>query len=143
LTRFSAHHWSDLPQALADMRRVVKDDGRVIVIDVVAPASPLLDTHLQSIELLRDLSHVRNYSIAEWTQQLNAVNLQIDAHKQWKLPLDFSAWVTRMQTPADRVAVIRGLLQGAPSEVRDYLALQADCSFSIDVGMFEASPRHS
>ena len=143
LTRFSAHHWNDLPQALAEMRRVVKDDGHVIVIDVTAPASPLLDTHLQSIELLRDVSHVRNYSMAEWMQQFNVANLQINARNQWKLPLDFTAWVTRMQTPVDRVAVIRGLLQGAPLEVREYLALQADCSFSIDVGMFEASPMHS
>jgi ubiquinone/menaquinone biosynthesis C-methylase UbiE len=143
LTRFSAHHWSDLPHALAEMRRVVKVDGHVIVIDVTAPASPLLDTHLQSIELLRDVSHVRNYSVREWSQQLNAAHLQIDAHTKWKLPLDFSAWVTRMQTPADRVAVIRGLLQGAPSEVQAYLALQADDSFSVDVAMFDASPRHS
>ena len=140
LTRFSAHHWSSLPQALAEMRRVLKDDGRVIVIDVVAPAAPLLDTHLQSVELLRDVSHVRNYSVAEWTRQLAAVGLQLDASEQWKLPLEFQAWVTRIKTPQDRVAVIRGLLQGAPQEVRDYLRLQADCSFSIDVAMFEASP---
>lgn len=140
LTRFSAHHWNDLPQALAEMRRVLKDDGQVIVIDVTAPATPLLDTHLQSIELLRDVSHVRNYSIAEWTRQLVAAGLQIDAGEQWKLPLEFQAWVTRIKTPEDRVAVIRGLLQGAPQEVRDYLALQADCSFSIDVAMFAASP---
>ncbi len=140
LTRFSAHHWADLPQALAEMRRVVKDDGHVIIIDVMAPASPLVDTHLQCIELLRDVSHVRNYSFAEWSRQLAAANLQVDASDQWKLPLDFTAWVTRMRTPEDRVAVIRGLLQGAPREVRDHLALQADFSFSLDVVMFEASP---
>ncbi|MDR3481744.1 MAG: class I SAM-dependent methyltransferase [Burkholderiaceae bacterium] len=142
LTRFSAHHWNSLPQALAEMRRVLKDDGRVIVIDVVAPTAPLLDTHLQSIELLRDVSHVRNYSVAEWTRQLAAAGLQVDAGEQWKLPLEFQAWVTRIKTPQERVAVIRGLLQGAPQEVRDYLRLQADCSFSIDVAMFEASPLH-
>lgn len=141
LTRFSAHHWNDLPQAMAEMRRVLKDDGHVIVIDVIAPASPLMDTHLQSLELLRDVSHVRNYSVAEWTRCLTDAGLQIDASGQWKLPLEFNAWVARIKTPADRVAVIRGLLQGAPQEVRDYLAVQADCSFSIDVAMFEASPK--
>jgi hypothetical protein len=59
------------------------------------------------------------------------------------LPLDFTAWVTRMQTPIERVAVIRGLLQGVPQEVRDYLAVQDDYSFCIDVAMFEASPMRS
>lgn len=143
LTRFSAHHWAKLPQAMAELRRVLKGDGRVVIVDVLAPDAPLLDTHLQAIELLRDVSHVRNYSFAEWRGQLAAVGLQVDASDKWKLPLDFHAWVARIQTPADRVAVIRGLLQHAPQEVRDYLAWQPDLSFSLEVVMLEASPQLS
>jgi ubiquinone/menaquinone biosynthesis C-methylase UbiE len=139
LTRFSAHHWSDLPRALGEIKRVLKPGGRFVMIDVMAPALPLLDTHLQTIELLRDVSHVRNYSFVEWSRQLGAAGFAIDASDQWKLPLDFQAWVTRMQTPAERVAVIRGLLRNAPQEVRDYLEVRDDLSFSLDVVMFEAS----
>jgi ubiquinone/menaquinone biosynthesis C-methylase UbiE len=139
LTRFSAHHWSNLPKALAEMRRVLKPGGSVVVIDVIAPDSPLVDTHLQCIELLRDVSHVRNYAFIEWQRQLEKAGLRIEASDQWKLPLDFEAWVTRMRTPSDRVAVIRGLLRGAPQEVRQYLAVQEDDSFAIDVAMFRAS----
>jgi SAM-dependent methyltransferase len=139
LTRFSAHHWSDLSRSLVEIRRVLKPGGRFIAIDVMAPAEPLFDTHLQCVELLRDVSHVRNYSHTEWERRLCAAGFAIDAHSRWKLPLEFQAWVTRMQTPADRVAVIRGLLAKAPQEVRDYLQLQPDCSFSLDVVMFEAS----
>jgi len=139
MTRFSAHHWSDLPKALAEMKRVLKPNGRMIIIDVVAPTSPLVDTHLQCIELLRDVSHVRNYAIAQWQHQLRTAGLHITLQEQWKLPLEFDAWVTRMRTPAERVAVIRGLLQGAPKEVRDYLSVRQDCSFAIDVAMFQAS----
>ncbi len=139
LTRFSAHHWSDLPAALKEVRRVLKPGGRFIAIDVMAPSQPLFDTHLQCVELLRDVSHVRNYSHAQWEQHLHVAGFAIDAHSQWKLPLEFTAWVTRMQTPPERVAVIRGLLANAPQEVRDYLQLQPDGSFSLDVVMFEAS----
>ncbi len=142
LTRFSAHHWSDLPASLKEIRRIMKPGkpgGRFIAIDVMAPAQPLFDTHLQCVELLRDVSHVRNYSHAEWERQLRAAGFAIDAHSQWKLPLEFNAWVARMQTPPERVAVIRGLLANAPQEVRDYLQLQQDGSFSLDVVMFEAS----
>lgn len=139
LTRFSAHHWSDLPKALSEMRRVLKPGGTMIVIDVIAPDLPLIDTHLQCIELLRDVSHVRNYAYTEWQQQLERAGLRIDGSEKWKLPLNFDAWVTRMRTPSDRVAVIRGLLRGAPQEVRDYLSLQEDDSFAIDVAMFRAS----
>jgi ubiquinone/menaquinone biosynthesis C-methylase UbiE len=140
LTRFSAHHWSSLPQALAEMRRVLKADGKLIVVDVVAPDSPLLDTHLQAMELLRDASHVRNYSVAEWMHRLIAAGFQVEASDAWRLPLDFQAWVARMQTPADRVVAVRSLLQGAPQEVRDFLLLQPDLSFSLEVAMFQAAP---
>ena len=138
LTRFSAHHWSDLAAALKEIRRVLKPGGRFIAIDVIAPAQPLFDTHLQCIELLRDVSHVRNYSHTQWEQHLHDAGYAVEAHSQWKLPLEFQAWVTRMQTPPERVAVIQGMLRNAPQEVRDYLRLQADCSFDLDVVMFEA-----
>jgi ubiquinone/menaquinone biosynthesis C-methylase UbiE len=139
LTRFSAHHWSDLSKALSEMRRVLKRGGSIVVIDVIAPDLPLIDTHLQCIELLRDISHVRNYAYVEWQRQFEQAGLRIDASDKWKLPLNFDAWVTRMCTPSDRVAVIRGLLRGAPQEVRHYLALQEDDSFAIDVAMFRVS----
>lgn len=139
LTRFSAHHWSDVPRAMQEVRRVLKPGGRFVMIDVMAPDKPLFDTHLQTIELLRDVSHVRNYSFGEWEDFLGRAGFAIAASDRWKLPLDFQAWVTRMQTPAERVDVIRGLLRNAPQEVQDYLVLREDLSFSLDVVMFEVS----
>ncbi len=47
VTRFSAHHWASVPRALSECSRVLKTGGRLIVIDVVAPEPPLLDTSLQ------------------------------------------------------------------------------------------------
>ncbi|WP_394779775.1 class I SAM-dependent methyltransferase, partial [Undibacterium sp.] len=60
-TRFSAHHWLDMGSAVAEMARVLKPGGTLVVIDVVAPETPLYDTVLQTVELLRDSSHVRDY----------------------------------------------------------------------------------
>ena len=54
VSRYSAHHWGDVPAGLAQMRRVMKAGGLALIRDVVSPGAPLLDTWLQSLELLRD-----------------------------------------------------------------------------------------
>ncbi|WP_211452754.1 class I SAM-dependent methyltransferase [Collimonas antrihumi] len=136
-TRFSAHHWTRLPEALAEMVRVLKPGGMCIVIDTASPEDVLTDTYFQSIELLRDTSHVRNRSLSGWRQLLNQAGLRPTADQSWKLPLQFDTWVARMRTPAERVVAIKSLWDSAPSEVTKYFNLQGDYSFSIDAILLE------
>ncbi|WP_284077476.1 class I SAM-dependent methyltransferase [Herbaspirillum aquaticum] len=137
-TRFSAHHWRHLPQALGEVFRVLKPGGRFIVIDTAAPADVLADTYVQAIELLRDTSHVRNISLNSWRKLLTTAGFGIAHDKTWKLRLEFDSWVARMRTPQDNITAIRALWQAAPGEVKEYFALDAAGSFSIDVAMLEA-----
>ena len=138
-TRYSAHHWTEVRKALHETRRVLKQGGSLVVIHTCAPANPLLDTYLQTIELLRDESHVRNYSLAEWISMLGETGFQLKTQSCWKLNLDFNAWVERMRTPAVYVEALRSLLQNAPREVREYFQVTEDCSFALDSVLIEAS----
>jgi|HubBroStandDraft_1064217.scaffolds.fasta_scaffold211463_1 ubiquinone/menaquinone biosynthesis C-methylase UbiE len=138
-SRYSAHHWTEIRKALREARRVLKPGGGLILVDTCAPAIPLLDTHLQTIELLRDGSHVRNYSITEWHSMLGEAGFEVGAQHTWKLPLDFKAWVGRMKTPMLYVEAIHLLLQNAPREVRDYFLVAEDGSFTPDAVLIEAS----
>ncbi|CAD0309927.1 class I SAM-dependent methyltransferase [Xanthomonas hortorum] len=133
VSRYSAHHWSDLGQALREVRRVLRPGGIAAFIDVVAPGLPLLDTHLQAIELLRDTSHVRDYGVAQWLQMLGDAGLQVQRHHCQRLQLDYLSWVDRMRTPEVLRAAIRALQNAAVDEVRDYFQIAADGSFSTDV----------
>lgn len=137
-TRYSAHHWTALDAALAAMHRVLKPGGQLLVIDVLGDEDPLVDTHLQAIELLRDPSHVRDRSAREWRGTLAAAGFVIEDVARWPLRLDFAAWIARMRTPEVHVAALRALQAGAPSEVRQALAYGEDGSFTCTTGAFWA-----
>jgi ubiquinone/menaquinone biosynthesis C-methylase UbiE len=132
VTRFSAHHWADVPAALAECARVLKPNGRLTVIDVIAPEQPLIDTALQVVEFLRDASHVRDYRVSEWCAMQAAAGFDAPETSLWKLYLEFQSWITRIRTPPDRVTALRTALDGMPTEVRQYFAVSRDLSFSID-----------
>lgn len=132
-SRYSAHHWSDVGQALREVRRVLAPHGAACFVDVAAPGTPLLDTHLQAVELLRDTSHVRDYSAAEWLRLAGEAGLQARRLHRQRLCLEFASWVERMRTPEVFRAAIRALQQGAGAEVREYFEIADDGSFSTDV----------
>ena len=137
-TRFSAHHWHAFAEGLAEMARVLKPGGLALMSDVVSPGVSLLDTWLQTLELLRDPSHVRDASTAEWDAALAAAGLAIERIEHLRLRLDFATWVARMDTPEPQVTAIRMLQARAASAVKDYFEMEEDGSFTVDTAVFVA-----
>ena len=103
------------------------------------PAWPLLDTHLQAVELLRDTSHVRNRTLAEWTSALELAGFAVRGLRTWQLRMDFPVWIARMRTPEENARAIRALQTAASSEVRAHFAIEPDGSFMLDIMMIEAA----
>jgi ubiquinone/menaquinone biosynthesis C-methylase UbiE len=136
--RYTAHHWMDVEAGLREGRRVLKAGSPAVFIDVYASAIPLLDTHLQSVELLRDTSHVRNYSIGEWMTMLARAGFGINTSRTWRSRMHFKTWIERMATPPLYAQAIRALQDGAPAEVKSHFAIEPDGSFMLDMVMIEA-----
>ena len=131
ISRYSAHHWHNVPAALREVRRVLKSGGHALMIDTAGGDTPLLDTHLQAVEILRDPSHIRDYSVREWLALFQEAGFSAALRKQWLVPLEFSSWTERQRTPPDRVAAIHALWNGAPDEVRSFFEVQPDGSFTL------------
>ncbi|MFD1093089.1 class I SAM-dependent methyltransferase [Providencia vermicola] len=137
ISRYSAHHWHDVEKALREVRRVLKVGGKGIFIDVVSPGHPLLDIYLQTVEVLRDTSHIRDYSAGEWSGMFNNAGLFVSGVQSFRLPLEFTSWVERMRTPQPLVEAIRQFQNTLSDEVKHHFALQSDGSFTSDVMLFE------
>ena len=138
-SRYSAHHWRDLAAGLAGIARVTRPDGLVVMMDVVSPGEALLDTFLHGIELLRDPTHIRNYTVAEWADGLRAAGLVPGAPTRAKLRLDFAAWIARSGTPELQARAIRAMQTNMPPHVIEHFAVEPDGSFTVDTMMVEAT----
>lgn len=145
-SRYSAHHWGDPATALREAARVLAPGGRLCLIDVVGPQgthAPLLDSHLQTLELLRDTSHVRDYSRIEWRAMLADAGFALQDEHDWRLDIGFSSWLARMRTPPVLEAAIRQLLAHAPDEVLAYYQVDpATLDFKLESAMFVAQRTH-
>ena len=137
VTRFSAHHWADVSRALAECARVLVAGGRLVVIDLVAPEAPLLDTSLQVIEFLRDASHVRDYRVSEWCAMQRAAGFEPPAVSSWKLPMEFESWIARIGTPPARVAALMAVFAELPGEAREHFQVGSGNSFVTDAAWLE------
>jgi hypothetical protein len=123
---------------LREAARVLARDGRALFVDSVAPAAALLDSHLQAIELLRDPSHVRNYTATEWLAALARAGLEVVAVKTRRIRIEFAAWIARTRTPPLYADAILAFERAAPDEVRRRFAFEPDGTFMLDTLQVEA-----
>ena len=138
ISRYSAHHWHDVGQALREVKRVLKPGGVFIIMDVMSPGHPVRDIWLQTVEALRDTSHVQNYSSGQWLSLITEAGLISRSLITDRLPLEYDAWIARMRTPEALSRAIRIYQESASAEVKAYFELQEDGSFTSDTIMAEA-----
>jgi ubiquinone/menaquinone biosynthesis C-methylase UbiE len=141
-SRLSAHHYAQPGAAVREAARMLGPGGQLLLIDTVAPGDPAQDTFLNTIELLRDHSHVRDHSVAQWFAMFEAAALAPELLGTWNIRIEFEDWVARVETPSLEVAQLRALLQGAQEENRAAFGISGDLCFDIPVALIRGRSEH-
>ncbi|MDT5323687.1 MAG: hypothetical protein QOF25_839 [Mycobacterium sp.] len=125
VTRFALHHLIDPRQALAEMMRVCRPGGRVVVMDLAASTDPDIAERQDSIERMRDPSHIRmpaRGAVRRWLQECQLV--VEEAEREIDRPLE--AWLEQAVTDPSAASLVREafaseLAGGAETGMRPHL----------------------
>ena len=87
--RRATRHFSDIAQALREMKRVLRSDGRLVLDDRSVPEEDFADSCMNELDRLHDGSHVREYHPSHWRRLLEASGFAVDVMEPYfkHLPL--------------------------------------------------------
>jgi SAM-dependent methyltransferase len=102
VSRFAFHHFPEPAAVLAEMRRVCRPGGRLVVCDLTASPDPVRAAAFHRIEILRDPSHVRALTLAELTGLFEAAGLGTPRATFYRLEFELEGLLQRsFPDPAD------------------------------------------
>lgn len=131
VARLAPHHFASVPDFLIGAHNVLKPHGKLLIADTAAPDDPELGRLLNEIETLRDPSHVKNLSYAEWHGALDRAGFEIvyeDRRNDWPgehgTHMDFDTWVERINTPEANREQLRSRFENPGAKLREALSIQ-------------------
>jgi SAM-dependent methyltransferase len=103
VTRIAPHHFEDVPAAIAAMARASRD---LVIVEDTLYASD----RVEEAERLRDPTHIRSYSEAEWRSFLMDAGLVLEEVRHIEKTHPFDAWLTRTGCEGEEAERVRALL---------------------------------
>ena len=76
--RRAAHHFSQIQRALAEMGRVLRAGGRLVIDDRSVPEDEFVDACMNELDRYHDGSHVRQYRASEWRDLLETHGFAVE-----------------------------------------------------------------
>jgi len=124
--RMSLHHFSDPQRAIAEMVRVTRPGGRVVLADIVTSSSGVTARLHNAIERLRDPSHVRMLNREELLDMVARNGLQVQKTTTWEKKRFFQEWADILNAP-ERSEPLKVVLEAlAASSFQTGIALCLD-----------------
>ncbi len=116
VSRFAFHHFQDPAAVLAEMRRVCRTGGRVVVADLMASADPVKAEAFHRMEMLRDPSHVRALTLDDLRALYRTAGLGVPAETYWRMDIDVDGLMERSFPKPGTEPLIRRMFEDAVAD---------------------------
>jgi SAM-dependent methyltransferase len=103
----SLHHVADMPRTLAEMARVLRRGGSIVVQDYLADPDPEQAERWETVERLRDPDHRRLPREGEVAGLLASHGLALDEEMRWDSTWQVEPWLAMSATPPLRAREAR------------------------------------
>ncbi|MFD1849117.1 class I SAM-dependent methyltransferase [Oceanobacillus bengalensis] len=137
--RIAAHHFPNPEKFIKEVERVLKIKGKFLFIDNIAAEDNIHDQFVNTLEKMRDYSHVKSRKITEWQTFFHKYNLSILHQKKNKKQLPYEEWVTRTMDDEAEIEKVNKFIRNAPEHLKNYfqIAMSGEriISFTIDEWM--------
>lgn len=132
--RIAPHHFPDILQFIHEAARVLQPGGQLAVVDNIVPGTHLhgkkarllneAGNYVNAFEKLRDPSHGRCWSIAEWEHGFARAGFAVHHQELLTKEIEFASWAARMQVSPEDTIRLKAMLVQAPTAVSDFLTPQ-------------------
>ena len=124
--RIAPHHFEDLDLAMREIATVLKKDGRFVCVDSRGFDEPDVFAFLHEAEVLRDPTHVKSRTVAEWTASCERAGLVVEHTEAIPKRLEFEPWLERAGCSDAVKDELRSRFRSVPESVARRLQIEVE-----------------